>query len=100
MVLSKASQKTFDIKAKNWSESVHRFLKQCADAGNVEACYTLGMVSKFSQRNFYDKQKSINIPRNEFNDYCQLIIFFCSLDSLLLFTKPRQRSLDDGQGGD
>lgn len=45
MVLSKASQKTFSIKAKNWSESAHRFLKQCADSGNVEACYTLGMVS-------------------------------------------------------
>jgi len=48
MVLSKASPKTFAIKAKSWSESVHKFLKQCADAGNVEACYTLGMVSCFS----------------------------------------------------
>ncbi|CAN1794559.1 F-box protein At1g67340 [Linum perenne] len=43
-VLTKASQKTFAIKAKNWSESAHRFLKICADAGNVEACYTLGMI--------------------------------------------------------
>lgn len=43
-VLSKASQKIFAVKAQNWSESAHRFLKQCADAGNVEACYTLGMV--------------------------------------------------------
>lgn len=33
------------VKAQNWSESAQRFLKQCADAGNVEACYTLGMVS-------------------------------------------------------
>ena len=45
LVLSKASPKMFAIKAKNWSESAHRFLKTCADAGNVEACYTLGMVS-------------------------------------------------------
>lgn len=33
------------VKAQNWSDSAQRFLKQCADAGNVEACYTLGMVS-------------------------------------------------------
>lgn len=51
MVLSKASQKTFAIKAKNWSESVHRFLKQCADAGNVEACYTLGMIRFYCLQN-------------------------------------------------
>ncbi|XP_043707370.1 F-box protein At1g67340-like [Telopea speciosissima] len=44
LVLSKASPKVFAIKASNWSESAHRFLKQCADAGNVEACYTLGMI--------------------------------------------------------
>ena len=46
-MLSKTSQKTFAIRAKNWSEFAHRFLKLCADAGNVEACYTLGMVSLF-----------------------------------------------------
>ncbi|KAA0061010.1 F-box protein [Cucumis melo var. makuwa] len=44
LVLSKASQRTLGISAKNWSESAHRFLKQCVDAGNVEACYILGMV--------------------------------------------------------
>jgi len=44
-VLSKASPRTFSIRAKNWCESAQRFLKQCAEAGNVEACYTLGMVS-------------------------------------------------------
>ncbi|KAB2045665.1 hypothetical protein ERO13_D01G147600v2 [Gossypium hirsutum] len=44
LVLSKASPKMFAIKAKSWSESAHRFLKNCADAGNVEACYTLGMI--------------------------------------------------------
>ncbi|KAJ6393162.1 hypothetical protein OIU77_022610 [Salix suchowensis] len=41
-VLSKASPKSFVIKAKKWSDSAHRFLKLCADAGNAEACYTLG----------------------------------------------------------
>ncbi|KAE8698912.1 F-box protein [Hibiscus syriacus] len=44
LVLSKASPKMFAIKARNWSESIRRFLKNCADAGNVEACYTLGMI--------------------------------------------------------
>lgn len=44
LVLSKASHKTFLVKPQNWCDSVHRFLKHCADAGNIEACYTLGMV--------------------------------------------------------
>ncbi|KAH7515489.1 F-box protein At1g67340 [Ziziphus jujuba] len=51
LVLSKASQKTFAVKAKNWSESAHRFLKQCADAGNIEACYTLGMIRFYCLQN-------------------------------------------------
>ncbi|KAI7754016.1 hypothetical protein M8C21_026278 [Ambrosia artemisiifolia] len=50
-VLSKASPKTFAVKAKNWSESSHRFLKQCSDAGNVEACYTLGMIRFYCLQN-------------------------------------------------
>lgn len=45
MVLSKASSKTFAVKAEKWSDSAHRFLKQCVNSGNAEACYTLGMVS-------------------------------------------------------
>lgn len=45
MVLSNASPKVFAVKASRWSESAHRFLKQCAHSGNVEACYTLGMVT-------------------------------------------------------
>ncbi|XP_065875298.1 F-box protein At1g67340 [Euphorbia lathyris] len=51
LVLSKASQKIFQIQAKNWSDSAHRFLKQCADAGNVEACYTLGMIRFYCLQN-------------------------------------------------
>ncbi|CAK9144305.1 unnamed protein product [Ilex paraguariensis] len=51
LVLSTASQKIFSIKPKNWSESAHRFLKQCADAGNVEACYTLGMIRFYCLQN-------------------------------------------------
>ena len=44
LVLSKAGAKVFAVKAKNWSEFAHRFLKYCVNAGNVDACYTLGMV--------------------------------------------------------
>ncbi|XP_010249009.1 PREDICTED: F-box protein At1g67340-like [Nelumbo nucifera] len=51
LVLSKASPKAFSVKAKNWSESSHRFLKQCADAGNIEACYTLGMIRFYCLQN-------------------------------------------------
>ncbi|KAG6501579.1 hypothetical protein ZIOFF_041462 [Zingiber officinale] len=43
LVLAKASLKSLVIKAKNWSDSAHKFLKQCADSGNIEACYVLGM---------------------------------------------------------
>ncbi|CAL0306355.1 unnamed protein product [Lupinus luteus] len=51
LVLSKASSTTFSVKAKSWCESSHRFLKQCADAGNVEACYTLGMIRFYCLKN-------------------------------------------------
>ncbi|KAJ0972651.1 hypothetical protein J5N97_020610 [Dioscorea zingiberensis] len=44
LVLSKASTKSMAIGAKNWSESANKFLKLCVDAGNLEACYTLGMI--------------------------------------------------------
>lgn len=42
--LSKACSKVFAIRAENWSESAHRFLKLCVNAGSVEACYFLGMI--------------------------------------------------------
>ncbi|KAM0946584.1 putative F-box protein [Dioscorea sansibarensis] len=44
IVLAKASAKSLAIRASKWCESAHRFLKLCADSGNVEACYTLGMI--------------------------------------------------------
>ncbi|XP_051122679.1 F-box protein At1g67340-like [Andrographis paniculata] len=51
LVLSKASRKMVAVKAKNWSESAHRFLKLCADAGNAEASYTLGMIRFYCFQN-------------------------------------------------
>ncbi|PON72159.1 Eukaryotic elongation factor 2 kinase [Trema orientale] len=44
LVLSKAGPKTLAVRAEKWTESAHRFLKQCANSGNPEACYTLGMI--------------------------------------------------------
>lgn len=43
-VLAKASGKSMCVRAKNWSESSEKFLTRCAVAGNLEACYFLGMV--------------------------------------------------------
>ncbi|XP_051116620.1 F-box protein At1g67340-like [Andrographis paniculata] len=51
LVLSKASRRMFAVKARNWSDSAHRFLKLCADVGNVEACYTLGMIRFYCLQN-------------------------------------------------
>ncbi|XP_027342428.1 F-box protein At1g67340-like [Abrus precatorius] len=51
LVLSKASPRIFSVKAKDWCDSAHRFLKHCADAGNVEACYTLGMIRFYCLQN-------------------------------------------------
>ncbi|KAF7839562.1 F-box protein [Senna tora] len=51
LVLAEVSPKAMAVKAKNWSDSAHRFLKHCADAGNVEACYTLGMIRFYCLRN-------------------------------------------------
>ncbi|KDP30916.1 hypothetical protein JCGZ_11292 [Jatropha curcas] len=51
LVISKAGPKTFAIKAKNWSDSAHRFLKQCLNAGNTEASYTLGMIRFYCLQN-------------------------------------------------
>jgi hypothetical protein len=43
-VLAKASGKAMCVRAKNWCDSSQKFLTRCADAGNLEACYFLGMV--------------------------------------------------------
>ncbi|KAK8604643.1 hypothetical protein V6N13_099575 [Hibiscus sabdariffa] len=51
LVLSKVSFKAFAVKARNWCDSVHRFLKQCVNAGNVEASYTLGMIRFYCLQN-------------------------------------------------
>nr|CAB3475270.1 unnamed protein product [Digitaria exilis] len=44
MVFAKASPASLAVRATSWSEPAQRFLKRCADAGNLEACYILGMI--------------------------------------------------------
>ncbi|XP_062181816.1 F-box protein At1g67340-like [Phragmites australis] len=43
-VLSRASAAAVAVRASRWSEAAHRFLLRCAAAGNLHACYFLGMV--------------------------------------------------------
>uniref|UniRef100_A0A453BUY3 F-box domain-containing protein n=1 Tax=Aegilops tauschii subsp. strangulata TaxID=200361 RepID=A0A453BUY3_AEGTS len=45
VVLAKVSPRCLAVRAKSWSDSAHRFLQRCADAGNLDACYLLGMVT-------------------------------------------------------
>ncbi|XP_047319002.1 F-box protein At1g67340-like [Impatiens glandulifera] len=51
MVLSKASTNILAVKPNNWSDSAHRFLKLCADSGNIEASYILGMIRFYCLQN-------------------------------------------------
>ncbi|XP_024530639.1 F-box protein At1g67340 [Selaginella moellendorffii] len=50
-VLANASTAALAVKASSWSDGSSRFLKQCADAGNIEACYTLGMIRFYCLHN-------------------------------------------------
>ncbi|KAG8652671.1 hypothetical protein MANES_06G119500v8 [Manihot esculenta] len=51
LVLSQAGPKALAVTAKNWSESAHRFLKQCVNACNADASYTLGMIRFYCLQN-------------------------------------------------
>lgn len=43
-VLARAGLSAFAVKASVWSEGAQRFLVRCSEVGNIEACYTLGMI--------------------------------------------------------
>ncbi|KAF7838843.1 F-box protein [Senna tora] len=51
LVLAKAGERVFEMKAANWSDYAHRFLKRCVNAGNVDATYTLGMIQFYCFQN-------------------------------------------------
>ncbi|XP_034607106.1 F-box protein At5g50450 isoform X1 [Setaria viridis] len=44
-VLSRASAAAVSLRAGRWSEAAHQFLRRCAAAGSLHACYFLGMVT-------------------------------------------------------
>lgn len=73
----------FEIRAKSWSESTHRFLKQCVSAGNAEACFTLGMVNIFIFKLFNN-----NVIKKKI-DYILTIPFFSFGESRSDFTASR-----------
>ncbi|KAG6541085.1 hypothetical protein Mapa_017524 [Marchantia paleacea] len=50
-VLVHASSGALAVKASSWSDHAYNFLKRCADAGNIEACYTLGMIRFYCLNN-------------------------------------------------
>ncbi|WVZ51814.1 hypothetical protein U9M48_002924 [Paspalum notatum var. saurae] len=43
-VLSRVSAAGVAVRAGRWTDAAHRFLRRCAAAGNLHACYFLGMV--------------------------------------------------------
>ncbi|CAH1423884.1 unnamed protein product [Lactuca virosa] len=51
LVLSKSCSKALAVRAKNWCEEAHRFLKLCVNAGNTEAYYMLGMIRFYCLQN-------------------------------------------------
>lgn len=51
LVLSTTSTCSFAVKASSWSSGAHNFMKRCAEAGNIEACYTLGMIRFYCLEN-------------------------------------------------
>ncbi|KAK9066405.1 hypothetical protein SSX86_013727 [Deinandra increscens subsp. villosa] len=51
LVLSKSCSNALVLRAKNWCEEAHRFLKLCVNAGNTEAYYILGMIRFYCLQN-------------------------------------------------
>lgn len=49
-VLCAASPQALLVSARMWSQGAHRFLKECANAGNQSACFTLGMITFYCLR--------------------------------------------------
>lgn len=58
MVLATANTASLAVRASSWSEGSHRFIRRCAESGNVEACYTLGMIRFYCLQ---DKQGGLRL---------------------------------------
>jgi hypothetical protein len=44
-VLMKAAPRCLSVRAEKWSVDAHNFVSSCAEAGNLDAEYILGMVN-------------------------------------------------------
>ncbi|CAH2070657.1 unnamed protein product [Thlaspi arvense] len=51
LVLSRAGTHALAVTAENWSDSAHKFLRRCVNAGNIDACYALGMIRFYCLQN-------------------------------------------------
>ncbi|KAI3703206.1 hypothetical protein L1987_73115 [Smallanthus sonchifolius] len=51
LVLFNAGTEMLAVRAKNWCDEAHRFLKSCVNAGNREAYYILGMIRFYCLQN-------------------------------------------------
>ncbi|XP_024011551.1 F-box protein At5g50450 isoform X1 [Eutrema salsugineum] len=51
LVLSRAGTQTLAVTAAKWSDSAHKFLRLCVNAGNIDACYALGMIRFYCLQN-------------------------------------------------
>ncbi|KFK26699.1 hypothetical protein AALP_AA8G281800 [Arabis alpina] len=51
LVLSRAGTHTLAVTPDKWSDSAHKFLKLCVNAGNIDACYALGMIRFYCLQN-------------------------------------------------
>uniref|UniRef100_A0A1J3G817 F-box protein n=1 Tax=Noccaea caerulescens TaxID=107243 RepID=A0A1J3G817_NOCCA len=51
LVLSRAGTQTLAVTAEKWSDSAHKFLKRCVNAGNIDACFALGMIRFYCLQN-------------------------------------------------
>lgn len=58
IVLANANTASLAVRASSWSEGSHRFITRCAECGNVEACYTLGMIHFYCLQ---DKQGGLRL---------------------------------------
>ncbi|KAL3571267.1 hypothetical protein D5086_028516 [Populus alba] len=102
LVLSRLGVKTFAVKAERWSDSSHQFLKQCANAGNREALYTLGMGHIDALRELgHCLQDGYGVPRDivqgrRFLVQANAKELALSLRSMLTW-KPQQQHVDEQQ---
>jgi hypothetical protein len=98
IVLRNVSHHAFSVHASSWCDRAHQFLSHCAEAGNMDACYMLGMVC------------AIVVPLNLVNFSCWLRLWLpnhwylkkiAGITHLLVVMKSHSGlNFGPGRGGD